>query len=79
MWQATATLADGEVLWAVQLPDGRVCVYGENNNSPLDCLTVDDRGTYIGSPEWLSQLLREWVYEFRRGIDLELIQVRLLG
>lgn len=78
MWQATATLADGEVLWAVQLPDGRVCVYGAESDYPVDTFEVGDDAAFVGAPEWLSQVLREWIYEFRRGIELELIQVRLL-
>lgn len=78
MWEATATLMDGSVIRAFALPDGTVHIYEDEGEYPSETLVPDEQSPTGFSPESLATTLRFWCYEFRRGEQLETVQIRFL-
>jgi len=78
MWEAIATMTDGSVIRAFALPDGTIHIYEDEDEYPSDTLVPDHDDPIGFSPESLSTTLRFWCYEFRRGEQLESVQIRFL-
>jgi hypothetical protein len=81
MWEALATMSDGSTICAYGIPDGTIHIYEDDNIRPTDTLTHENYTgafRYSLSPEALAETLRFWIYEFRRGEEIESVQVRYL-
>lgn len=81
MWEAIATFSDGSIVRAFAVPDGQIHIYEGDQELPSDSLHMQVNGDTSNSrfsPESLAQTLRFWCYEFRRGEELESVQIRFL-
>jgi hypothetical protein len=81
MWEACATMSDGSRICAYGLRDGTIHIYEDDTIRPTDTLIHEDYSRSFRhslSPESLAETLRFWIYEFRRGEEIDSVQVRLL-